>query len=105
VKDLKFLAGVFFEEELPKDRQFLFRYFRSDLEKQFLRYYYCFEEFSQFTDHTGYYCQKRWLRILEKRLKWLVDAFIKAKQDVLVPGKEEEALKTLGQIQRGKYKG
>ena len=102
MKDLKFLAGVFFEEELPKDRQFLFRYFRTELEKQFLRYYYCFEEYGQFTDHTGYYCQQRWLRILEKRLKKLVNAFVKAKQDA--DNGMEEGFKSLGQIQRGRYK-
>ena len=103
MKDLKFIAGIFFEQELPKDRQFLFRYFRSGLEKQFLRYYYCFEEFSHFTDHTGYFCQKRWLRILEKRLKRLVNAFIKAKQDA--DNGLEEGFKMLGLTQRGKYKG
>ena len=99
MKDLKFLAGVFFEEELPKDRQFLFRYFKSKLEKQFLRYYYCFGEYRHFIDHTGYYCQTRWLRILEKRLKRLEGAFIKAKQEAF----NSDSL-TLGQIQRGKYK-
>ena len=69
MKDALFLAGVFFEYNIPRDKQFLLHYFRSPLERQFVKYYLCFGEIENFVDHTGFFCQKRWLRILKKRIE------------------------------------
>lgn len=67
MKEAQFIAGVFFEFEVPKDKVFLFKYFKSPLEQQFVRYYLCFGEVEFFTEHTGHFCQKRWLKILKDR--------------------------------------
>jgi len=72
MKDAVFLAGVFFEYEIPRDKMFLFKYFRSPLETQFVKYYMCFGEIENFVDHTGYFCQKRWVRLLKKRMDKLL---------------------------------
>jgi hypothetical protein len=72
MKDAVFLAGLFFEYEIPKDRLFLFKYFRTPLEQQFVKYYLCFGEIENFVDHTGYFCQKRWVRLLKKRMDKLL---------------------------------
>lgn len=68
MKEAVFLAGLFFEYEIPRDKMFLFKYFRTPLEQQFVKYYMCFDEIENFVDHTGYFCQKRWVRLLKKRM-------------------------------------
>jgi len=68
MKDAVFLAGLFFDYDVPRDKQFLFKYFRTPLERQFVRYYLCFGEVENFVDHTGYFCQQRWVRLLKKRM-------------------------------------
>jgi len=68
MKDAVFLAGLFFDFDVPREKQFLFKYFRTPLEQQFVRYYLCFGEIENFVDHTGYFCQKRWVRLLKKRI-------------------------------------
>ncbi len=98
MKDLLFLAGVFFDFEIPKERQYLFRYFKTNIEKQFIRYYYCFGDYEHFAEHTGLYCQKRWLKILKRRLDELVAVHAAAKLEAdLESGR-------LAYIESGKYK-
>lgn len=99
---LQFIGGVFFEWELPRERLYLLRYFRTHIERSFLLYYYCFREYEHFTDHTGYYCQKRWLKLLMKRHERLVNIHDKAKEGV-AKGIEED-LSLLARIEKGKFK-
>lgn len=96
VNEILFIGGDFFDCDLPKDKAYLVKYFHSDLEKQFLRYYYCFEEFDHFTDHTGYRCQKRWLKLLLARLKKITTVHAKAKSEM--------DLELLALIESGAYK-
>lgn len=74
MKDALFLAGVFFDYDIPREKQFLLKYFRSPLENRFVRYYLCFGEIDNFVDHTGFFCQKRWLLILKKRIEKIICA-------------------------------
>jgi coproporphyrinogen III oxidase len=96
VKELKFIGGVFFDYVLPKEKNYLFRYFRTDIEKAFLRYYYCFGEYEFFCDHTGYRCQQRWLKLLLKRHDRLVAIHAKAKSNA--------DFDLLSLLESGKYK-
>jgi hypothetical protein len=74
MKELDFLAGKFFTHEIPKERAFLLHYFTTPIEESFLRYYFCFDgDLTNFKDHTGIYCQDRWLKILTKRLQQLIE--------------------------------
>jgi hypothetical protein len=92
---LDFLAGNFFDFELPREKLYLFKYFRSSMQKSFLRYYYCFDgEFAHFTDHTGIACQRRWLLLLRTKLNKILAAHAKAK--------EEMNLSMVKRIERGK---
>ena len=93
--ELTFLSGQFFDCDLPKEKQYLFRYFKTDLERQFLRYHHCFGQYERFTDHTGLYCQTRWLHILKRRLDLLVRVHAQAKREM--------DLELLAQIETGKY--
>jgi hypothetical protein len=93
--ELTFLAGQFFDYELPKEKQYLLKYFRTDLDRQFLRYYFCFEQYEHFTDHTGMRCQEKWLRALKKKLDHIVSVHDEAKR--------EGKLSLLTKIESGKY--
>jgi hypothetical protein len=95
-EEAKFLAGVFFDIELPREKLFVFRYFRSPLERQFVRYYYCFGEIDNFVDHTGFACQKRWLLILKKRFDKLVEKHGEYRKEAM--------LDQLKEIEKGKIK-
>jgi len=96
MKEAVFLAGLFFEYEIPRDKMFLFKYFRTPLEQQFVRYYMCFGEIDNFVDHTGYFCQKRWVRLLKKRM----DKILKIHETY----KNNFELDKLRELEEGKHK-
>lgn len=95
MKETQFLAGVFFDFEVPKEKNFIFKYFRSPLEQQFVRYYLCFGEIEFFTEHTGHFCQKRWLKILKNRFDEINSLHDKYKADM--------ELELLGKLEKGEY--
>lgn len=95
MKEAIFLAGLFFDYDIPRDKMFLLKYFRSPLENQFIKYYLCLGEIDHFVDHTGYFCQKKWLIILKKRIDKLIFYYNKYKQ--------EGDLYKLYEIENGKF--
>lgn len=95
-EEIKFLGGIFFDLALSKSEIYLFKYFRSPLEKQFVRYYLCFNNIDYFVAHTGWFCQRRWLIILEKRFNKIINFHRKCKQ--------EFNLELLSKVEKGKYK-
>ncbi len=96
MKEAIFLAGLFFDYDIPREKMFLLKYFRSSLENQFVKYYLCLGEIDNFVDHTGCFCQMKWLKILKKRIDGLLAAHDKYKQ--------EGDLDTLYKIENGKFK-
>lgn len=78
--DLKFVSGEFFELVLPKEKQYLLRYFDSDDQKIFLYYYHTFRRIDRFTEHTGLVFTSRWLKILRSRYELLEEAYDNAKE-------------------------
>jgi hypothetical protein len=96
MKESQFLAGNFFDFEISKERSFLFKYFRSPLEKQFVRYYLCFGETEYFTEHTGHFCQKRWLKILKQRFDKIIAFHNQCRENM--------ELELLEKIEKGRYK-
>lgn len=93
--DLEFIAGNFFELDLPKSKQYLLRYFKSDLQKQFVRYYLTFGNVRRFVEHTGHFCKRRWLQLLVEKFNFLELTLKKAK--------EEMDFTTVAMIESGKY--
>ncbi len=81
MKDLIFIGGEFLDFVLPKDKLYLFRYFRTDIERAFLRYFYCFGDFDMFSAHTGYACERAWLLKLRQRHEALLEMHASAKAD------------------------
>jgi hypothetical protein len=96
VKDIDFISGKFFDFDPPPEKQFLFKYFKTDIEQCFIKYYYCFGNYDNFIDHTGLFCQKRWLRMLKKRMDTILFIRDKAKKDM--------DFDTVFMIESGKYK-
>lgn len=94
--DLNFISGDFLELDLPKEKQYLFKYFDTDIQMQFLRYYYVFGNIDRFMEHTGFFCAKRYLRELIEKYNKLTDTYNRAK--------ESADLEIVAQIQMGKFK-
>jgi hypothetical protein len=95
-RDLLFISGEFDGFDLPKEKNYLFKYFRKDIQQKFVRYFFAFNDFDNFVDHTGLYCQKRWLKILYNKLLKLESLHKQAKSSI--------DLETLLKIESGKYK-
>lgn len=95
MKEAQFLAGLFFEFDVPIEKRFLFKYFTSPLEHQFVKYYLCFGEIEFFIEHTGYFCQKRWLNILKRRFDKINLLHDKLKNDM--------ELELLQKLEKGQY--
>jgi len=70
----------FMDEEIPKEKKFLFNYFKKPLQKTFIKYIIFFESYENFRDHTGYVCQDRWLKSLYKKYKDLLILYDKLKK-------------------------
>lgn len=94
--DLDFISRKFSNWELPRDKKYLLKYFTSDCQQEFLRYYLIFGNYNNFVDHTGFLCQKKWLAELLGRLKEVESAHAKAKQAF--------DLELLAKIENGEYK-
>lgn len=94
--DLDFISRKFSNWELPRDKKYLSKYFTSESQQEFLRYYLLFGNFDHFVDHTGYLCTKKWLNELVGRIKEVEAVRNKAKQDF--------DLEYLAKIENGEYK-
>lgn len=82
--------------EFPKDKYYLLKYFRKEIQQRFLKYFLVFNDFKNFVDHTGWYCQNRWLKILHKKL---IDL-----ESIHKEAKSRMDLELLFKIESGKYK-
>lgn len=97
-KDLELISGDFFDIEIPKNRVFLLKYFKTPVQIAFLKYYLVFGEIRNFTNHTGYYCYPRVAKRLQSRFRKLVELHEKAKSDMT-----QENLELLSFIEEGRY--
>ena len=95
-QNLMLLSQRYENYELPKDKKYLLKYFKTNVQRQFLKYYFCFGDYKNFCNHTGNPCQERWLVILEKKLVFLERSKEKARKDF--------DLELIARIESGKYK-
>jgi len=80
-KDLILIGGRFLDEPVPKEKQYLYRYFKTDAQKSFVRYSLDFGNCVHFVEHTGIYRSSRWLKRMKHRLEVLEQAYAQAKID------------------------
>lgn len=93
--ELIFIAGRFFDLAIPEDKEYLFPYFRSPMQRCFLAYYLEFGSYALFIDHSGYYCSKRWMKFLRKKIDIL--------QRVYAQARESRDLSMIAEIKSGRY--
>ena len=94
--ELAFISGKYLEDDLPKERAYLLKYFRSETQVAFLKYHLTFNSYTRFVDHTGYSASLKWMGLLRRKLKLL--------QDIHEKAKSEMDLETLAILETGKYK-
>lgn len=82
--------------ELPKEKSFLLRYCETPAQEAFLRYYFAFGDFKNFVEHTGIVIQRRWMRLLSKKIRRLEKLHSDARAAFDLP--------LLAEIESGKYK-
>jgi hypothetical protein len=82
--------------EFPRGKRYLLKYFDTGLQTMFLKYVYIFGNYTHFSDHTGFKCQKRWCDFLYQRYLVLekLNREARANMDMV----------TLAKIESGKYK-
>lgn len=71
-RDLLFISGSFFEQEIPKDKQFLWKYYTTPTQVAWLRYFFAFGDTRCFSSHSGHPMTKRYNRRMRRRYKHLV---------------------------------
>lgn len=71
-RDLLFVSGSFFEQEIPKDKLFLLKYYTTPVQVAWLRYFFAFGDTKCFSDHSGQPMTKRYNRRMRRRYKHLV---------------------------------
>jgi hypothetical protein len=99
MKDLEFISGDFMENEVPADRRFLLKYFCSEVQLAFLRYYLTFGNWECFVAHTGHVCTRAYLRKQEAKYRTLISVWENAKT-----GMTDESLTVLRELDTGSYK-
>jgi hypothetical protein len=94
-RDLYLMSGAFLEEPLPKEKEYLYHYFRTYVQQVFAKYYYDVGSTEHFIRHTGVYACDHWLKKLRIRFEVVEKAYARAK--------EEGDFETLAMIKSGNY--
>lgn len=102
ISELILITGKF-KEDLPKEQQYLKKYFKTEVQLQFVKYYLLFktdvvskEYTQQFINHTGFDVTTRFLTQLKLKLDTLIERKELAKSDF--------DFETIALIESGKYK-
>lgn len=91
-----FIGAQYVDFELPKDLMFLKKYFKTKIQHCFLQYYYFVGCKDNFSDHTGYKCDKSFIHKMVGKYDWLMNTFDLAKKNF--------DLETIGKLQMKKIK-
>ena len=81
---------------IPKEKQYLLKYFTTLIQQKFVSYYLMYKNYSNFVAHTGCKCSMRWMHKMCLRIKELEKVHTIAKKDF--------DLDFLTVIEKGKYK-
>jgi len=95
-RDLDFIAGNFLEAEIPKEYQYLLKYFTTEVQIVFLKYWFYFFEIDCFQAYTGYSCEDKYKKTLKRRLDKIINAYSEAKANF--------DIERTWQIEQGNYK-
>ena len=70
--ELDFVAGTFFDFDVPVHQRWLLKYYTTDIERQFLKYYLVVRDHKRFAQHSGCPCRKEWAFGMKQRLLKLI---------------------------------
>ena len=96
INDLIFISGEFEKLDLPRDKRYLYKYYKTPLQKAFLKYVFLFRSYENFINHTGFHCREKWMKVLFDKLIFLENLHKECKQNM--------DMKTLAKIETGKFK-
>lgn len=86
VPDIAFVSGEFLYDDFPREKQYLWKYFKTEIQQAFVRYVHVFgnrfEVKKTFTNHTGIRISNRMLEKLVNKYNKLDNAYNKAKSDM-----------------------
>ncbi len=95
-RDLAFAGKLYETTEIPKGKAYLYKYFKTNVQEAFLKYFHVFGDYTFFMEHTGHRCSQRWLAQLHRKLVNLETIHHKAKSEM--------DLELLARIESGKHK-
>jgi N-acetylmuramoyl-L-alanine amidase CwlA len=98
-QNLHLISGKYLEIEIPKKYIFLKKYFDTEIQQMFLRYFWVFRDWKNFVDHTGIYCSERYLRKQTDCFNILMEAYEDAAGTL-----DEAHMKKLQSLIEGKFK-
>ena len=93
--DAHFISGLFLSDCLPRDKQYLYRYFKTRIQRAYVRYVSVFGNHKFFVEHTGIPASNRSLQLLAVRLHIIEEAHRTAKSNL--------DLDALEQIEKGNF--
>lgn len=96
IHDLIFIGEQWEFFEVPKDKKWMFKYFDTPIQEDYLKYYLLFGNAKNFNNHTGVRCRKHWLAKIEKKRAFLENLHKEAKKS--------KDMSALAFIESGQYK-
>jgi hypothetical protein len=66
------VSGAFFEQEIPKDKQWLLKYYTTPIQVAWLRYFFAFGDTRCVSAHTGHPMTYRYNKRMRRRYRTLV---------------------------------
>lgn len=95
-KNLKFINYGSENNNVPKEHSFLNKYFKTKVQRTFLKYFYIFRDKKNFVHHTGFVATPSFVTKMAGKFVYLLQEFDSAKKNL--------DLEKLGLIQKGKFK-
>jgi delta-aminolevulinic acid dehydratase/porphobilinogen synthase len=80
-KDLKLISGIFLDNNIPHNKLWLKKYFRSYVQINFLSYMLVFDSAYYFCRHTGVKCSLRYIKKMKSKYKFLLKSHEEAKKN------------------------
>lgn len=95
-KDLHLIGGKFFDHDVPREKKYLLKYFKTPMHVMFVKYYLIFNDSINFVHHTGYYHSDRNLKRLKNKIEHIMNLYENAKKQLT-----EESMELIANIENG----
>jgi len=96
IRDNLWLGGAYLEYDLPPEKMFLKKYFKTEQHYAFLKYFLVMGEFKNFIDHTGFFMDDKMPYKLAKKYRLLIEKYDEYKSKMM--------FKELTELNAGEFK-